>query len=121
MNDPAIATSAAATRSSPDLPEPLELQRRVAMLEAELAEARSQAAQAARQLLDVEAKRAGDLARIAAVEAERVAWESRLEALEAELERARGWGAGLEQSVSWRITAPLRAVVRLLRRLTGRR
>jgi hypothetical protein len=86
--------------------------REAARLRRERSLAQADSIRSARALLDVEAQLALAKARIAELEQLAAAREQQLATLSGQLERAARVSAAVHTSLSWRITAPLRAVKR---------
>jgi chromosome segregation ATPase len=86
--------------------------REAARLRRERSLAQADSLRSARALLDVEAQLALANARIADLEQLAAAREQQLAALSGQLERAARVSASVHSSLSWRITAPLRALKR---------
>jgi SAM-dependent methyltransferase len=86
--------------------EAVALHRTTTAAQQQAATARDQSLRSARQLLEVEESLAQAKSRIFAL-------EEAIDELRPQIERAEGVMAGMRSSISWRITAPLRALKRL--------
>jgi hypothetical protein len=97
--------------------ERVEVMRRLAKAEREAGESAVKARDVALRLEEAETARARALGAAARAEEGQVELERRVEELESVVEHVRAWAIGLDRSLSFRITAPLRWLKRVVGRI----